>query len=66
MVHDDYLFLTDLQKNVFTVWIGYINSLSPQVTRYVCDLFLCENINMNTYLEADFLCVGSLSHDLLS
>ena len=37
--------------------------LSSKVTSYV---FFCKNINVNICLEADFLCVGSLSHDLLT
>ena len=37
-----YSFLTDLQKNVHTLWIGKIYSLSPKVTMYVRDAFLFE------------------------
>ena len=44
-------------------WVGKIYSLSPKMTRYVCDFFLCENMNVNICLEVDLLCVGSLSHD---
>jgi len=47
-----YLFLTNLQKNVHTVCMEKIYSLSSKVTSYV---FFCKNMNVNICLEVDLL-----------
>ena len=53
---------TGLQQNVVTLWKEKIHSFPSYLLFHVCDLFSYDNVNVNMYLEAVLLLVGSLSH----